>query len=52
MTVANNPSRDQYISTSGQTVFPYTFEIFDKDDVVVLKMGRLWLRVLTIRYRM
>ena len=39
MTVANNQSRDQYTATSGQTVFPYTFEIFDKDDVVVLKNG-------------
>ena len=37
MTVANNPSRDQYTATSGQTVFPYTFEIFSKDDVVVIK---------------
>jgi len=37
MTVANNTSRDQYTATSGQTVFPYTFEIFSKDDVVVIK---------------
>lgn len=37
MTVANNPSRDQYTATSGQTVFPYTFEIFNKDDVVVVQ---------------
>ena len=37
MTVANNPSRDQYTATSGQTVFPYTFEIFNKDDVVVIQ---------------
>jgi len=37
MTVANNTSRDQYTATSGQTVFPYTFEIFNKDDVVVVQ---------------
>jgi len=37
MTVANNLSRDQYSATSGQTVFPYTFEIFNKDDVVVVQ---------------
>lgn len=37
MTVANTTSRDQYTATSGQTVFPYTFEIFDKDDVVVIQ---------------
>ena len=39
MTVANTTSRNQYTATSGQTVFPYTFEIFDKGDVVVLKNG-------------
>ena len=39
MTVADNPSRNQYTATSGQTVFAYTFEIVDKDDVVVLKNG-------------
>ena len=37
MTVADNTSRDQYTATSGQAVFPYTFEIFNKDDVVVIK---------------
>ena len=37
MTVANNLSRDQYSATSGQTIFPYTFEIFQKEDVAVLK---------------
>lgn len=37
MTVANTTSRNQYTATSGQTVFPYTFEIFDKNDVVVIK---------------
>jgi len=39
MTVANNTTRNQYSATSGQTVFPYTFEIFSKDDIVVLKNG-------------
>ena len=39
MTVANNTTRNQYTATSGQTVFPYTFEIFDKGDLVVLKNG-------------
>jgi hypothetical protein len=39
MTVSNTTSRNQYTATSGQTVFPYTFEIFDKGDVVVLKNG-------------
>ena len=41
MTVSNTTSRNQYTATSGQTVFPYTFEIFDKDDVAVLKNGAL-----------
>ncbi len=39
MTVADNTSRNQYTATSGQTVFAYTFEIVDKDHVVVLKNG-------------
>jgi len=39
MTVADNTSRNQYTATSGQTVFAYTFEIVDKDDIVVLKNG-------------
>ena len=37
MTVSNTTSRNQYASTSGQTVFPYTFEVFDKNDIVVLQ---------------
>lgn len=37
MTVANNTTRNQYFATSGQTVFPYTFEIFDKGDIVVIQ---------------
>jgi hypothetical protein len=39
MTVADNTSRNQYTATSDQTVFAYTFEIVDKDDIVVLKNG-------------
>ncbi len=39
MTVEDNTSRNQYSATSGQTVFAYTFEIVDKDDIVVLKNG-------------
>ena len=41
MTVSNTTSRNQYTATSGQTVFPYSFEIFDKNDVAVLKNGTL-----------
>jgi len=41
MTVSNTTSRNQYTATSGQTVFPYTFEIFDKNDIAVLKNGTL-----------
>ena len=39
MTVSSTTSRNQYTATSGQTVFPYTFEIFNKDDVTVLSNG-------------
>jgi len=39
VTVADNTSRNQYSATSGQTVFAYTFEIVDKDHIVVLKNG-------------
>jgi hypothetical protein len=41
MTVSSTTSRNQYTATSGQTVFPYTFELFDKDDVAVLQNGTL-----------
>ena len=41
MTVSSTTSRNQYTATSGQTVFPYSFEIFDKDDVAVLQNGTL-----------
>ena len=39
MTVSNTTSRNQYTASSGQTVFPYTFEIYNKDDIVVLQNG-------------
>ena len=39
MTVADNTSRNQYSATAGQTIFSYTFEIVDKDDLVVLQNG-------------
>ncbi len=39
MTVADNASRNQYSATAGQTIFSYTFEIVDKDDLVVLQNG-------------
>jgi len=37
MTVANNTARNQYTATGGQTVFAYAFEIYDKNDLVVLQ---------------
>ena len=39
MTVADNTSRNQYTATNLQVSFAYTFEIVDKDDIVVLKNG-------------
>jgi len=39
MTVANNTSRNEYTATSGQTVFAYTFEIYDKDHITVVQNG-------------
>ena len=39
MTVIDNTPRDQYTATSGQTVFPYTFEISASGDIVVLQNG-------------
>lgn len=35
MPVLDNGTRDQYTATAAQTVFPYTFEIFAKEDVAV-----------------
>ena len=38
MTVTNTTARNQYIVTgSTQAIFAYTFEVYDKDDLVVLK---------------
>ena len=39
MTVIDNTPRDQYTASSGQTVFPYTFEISASGDIVVLQNG-------------
>ena len=41
MTVIDNTPRDQYTATSGQTVFPYTFEISASGDIVVLQNGAI-----------
>lgn len=41
MTVLDNAPRDQYTATSGQTVFPYTFEIAAAGDIKVLQNGTL-----------
>ncbi len=35
MTVINNDARDQYTATNGQTIFNYTFEISDEDNIQV-----------------
>ena len=37
MTVTNTTARNQYTATAGQTVFAYTFEVYNKNDLVVLK---------------
>lgn len=37
MTVENNPSRNQYTATAGQTIFAYTFEVVAASDLVVLE---------------
>lgn len=37
MTVINNPARDQYIATGGQTIFNYTFEISNQANIQVFK---------------
>ena len=37
MTVSNTVSRNQYTASSGQTVFPYTFEVFVSSDITVLQ---------------
>lgn len=35
MTVINNNARDQYTANNGQTIFNYTFEISDQDNIQV-----------------
>lgn len=35
--INDDTPRDQYVATAGQTIFPYTFPIFDQGDVVVLQ---------------
>lgn len=35
MTVINNNARDQYTASNGQTIFNYTFEISDQDNIQV-----------------
>jgi hypothetical protein len=37
MTIQNNPTRNQYTATSGQTVFNYNFEIISTGDISVFK---------------
>jgi len=41
MPVTNSSARDQYTATSGQTIFAYTFEIFQKEDIAVEQNGTL-----------
>jgi hypothetical protein len=39
MTVSATTTRNDYIATAGQTVFPYTFKVLDSTDLVVTKNG-------------
>ena len=39
--INDNGARDQYVATGSQTVFQYTFEIFDKSDIAVEQEGVL-----------
>jgi len=41
MTIQNNPTRNQYAATSGQTVFNYNFEIIAAGDIVVFSGATL-----------
>jgi len=41
MTVSNAATRNDYIATGGQTIFPYTFETFASNDLVVLQNGAI-----------
>jgi len=39
MTVSNALTRNDYIASSGQTIFPYTFQTFESGDLTVLQSG-------------
>jgi hypothetical protein len=39
MTVSSAVTRNDYIATGGQTIFPYTFETFASSDLIVLQNG-------------
>jgi len=39
MTVSNALTRNDYIASSGQTIFPYTFQTFESGDLAVLQNG-------------
>lgn len=41
MAINDTGTRDQYVASAAQTVFAYTFEIFDKDDIAVEQNGIL-----------
>lgn len=41
MTVSSAVTRNDYIATGGQTIFPYTFETFASSDLVVLQNGSI-----------
>ena len=41
MAINDSGTRDQYVATAAQIIFPYTFEIFDKDDIAVEQNGTL-----------
>ena len=41
MTVANTTARNQYTATAGQTVFAYSFEVIQKEDIAVEQNGTL-----------
>ncbi|MDB4261399.1 hypothetical protein N9878_00890 [bacterium] len=42
MTITTNPARDEYTATAGQTVFNYTFKIYESDnlDVYLTPVGQ------------
>ena len=41
MAINDNVTRNQYTATAAQTVFAYTFEIFDDDDITVDQGGTI-----------